>query len=619
VEKPVVTNSHLFRALCEASRTFKDEHDDERKRTMNIGAVKRHTREEKRPILLALRFICFLSVVAVFARISSSSPSSVALIGKSTSASEDENDDDVNNFNGNARNYYDEEAEDEDARFPRNGFPSGARERGNDGTMTLLRKCSRQRRFRRGGREDDEEDADDEETQRRGQEQERRVQKSWIFQTNAKRLGYVHMASIHPVATKTRRKDDDDDDGEKVLLAAWQGAHKVEGTDDQSLFVSKSADGGATWTKARVVPGRKFGVRWAPTFFSSGSSSSGSGGGETTYLFYAESEKCWHCESGECEDIVRKRKNGSEEEDVSVYWDESKEGIVSKAKKAASVGPWWRPGGNIKRVSIRINDDEDGDINDDPWTFGEEETILSEETIPKVIGNPPLKLNNVVLLPFWREHPRADAKCQPRKAPDYASVLHSLDDGLSFHETDAKIEHAKNKMKDGKPDWLIEGSIVGPLRDGRLAQFFRTSRGAIYVSHSADNGESWDTPHATPLQNPNSKVSAVLLPNGVIVVCHNAHAFMKHPRIGVTRGKLALSTSSDDGRTWKEAVLFIEDSLEPGKHVHYPTMVLDGCDLRISYSVSGEGVKLATVKDWASLHEIEGIEDVDEQRIAYYY
>ena len=585
---------------------------------MHIGSVKRPaTREEKRPILLSLRFICFLSVVAVFARISSSKPSSLAFIGKSSGASEDD-DDDVNNNNENARNY-DEEAEDEDAHFPRNGFRS-ARERGNDGTMreTLLRKCSRQRRFRRRGREDDEEDADDEETQRGGQEQERRVQKSWIFQTNAKRLGYVHMASIHPVATKTRRKDDDDDDGKRVLLAAWQGAHKVEGTDDQSLFVSKSADGGATWTKARVVPGRKFGVRWAPTFFSSSSSGSGSGGGETTYLFYAESEKCWHCESGECEDIVRKRKNGSEEEDVSVYWDESKEGIVSKAKKAASVGPWWRPGGNIKRVSIRINDDEDGDINDDPWTFGEEETILSEETIPKVIGNPPLKLNNVVLLPFWREHPRADAKCQPRKAPDYASVLHSLDDGLSFHETDAKIEHVKNKMKDGKPDWLIEGSIVGPLRDGRLVQFFRTSRGAIYVSHSADNGESWDTPHATPLQNPNSKVSAVLLPNGVIVVCHNAHAFMKHPRIGVTRGKLALSTSSDDGRTWKEAVLFIEDSLEPGKHVHYPTMVLDGCDLRISYSVSGEGVKLATVKHWASLHEIEGIEDVDEQRIAYY-
>ena len=130
--------------------------------------------------------------------------------------------------------------------------------------------------------------------------------------------------------------------------------------------------------------GRTFSVRWAPTFFSS---SSGSNEGET-YLFYAESEQCWHCESNECEDIVRKRKNGSEEEDVSTYWDDSKEGIVSKAKKAASVGPWWRPGGNIKRVSIRLNDieDDDGDINDDPWTFGEEEMILNEETIPKVIG-----------------------------------------------------------------------------------------------------------------------------------------------------------------------------------------------------------------------------------------
>ena len=55
----------------------------------------------------------------------------------------------------------------------------------------------------------------------------------------------------------------------------------------------------------------------------------------------------------------------------------------SKAKKAASVGPWWRPGGNIKRVSIRLNDieDDDGDINDDPWIFGEEEMILNEEAV----------------------------------------------------------------------------------------------------------------------------------------------------------------------------------------------------------------------------------------------
>ena len=440
------------------------------------------------------------------------------------------------------------------------------------------------------------------EDQHESEEKDERVQKSWIFRTNAKRLGYVHMASIMPI------------ENGKILLAAWQGAHKVEGTDDQSVFVSKSVDGGEKWTKPRVVPGRTFGVRWAPTFFSS---SSGSNEGET-YLFYAESEQCWHCESNECEDIVRKRKNGSEEEDVSTYWDDSKEGIVSKAKKAASVGPWWRPGGNIKRVSIRLNDieDDDGDINDDPWTFGEEEMILNEEAVPKVIGNPLLKLDDAILLPFWREHPRADAKCQPRKASDYASVLHSLDNGYTFHETHAKIEHRKNKMKDGKPDWLIEGSIVGPLRDGRLAQFFRTSRGAIYVSHSADNGESWDTPHATPLQNPNSKVSAVLLPNGVVVVCHNAHAFMKHPRIGVTRGKLALSVSTDDGKTWKEAVLFIEDTLEPGKHIHYPTMVIDGCDLRISYSVSGEGVKLATVKDWVSLHEVGG-DSIDEQRVVY--
>jgi len=538
---------------------------------------------EKRPIVLSLLFIFALSFATILSRVFFVEPNAEFIREyderENVALFDDDHDDNIPAFRG----------EDDDEN------DVGRRSRLRLKTNGETRACARREREEEGK-----------------EEEEERVKKSWIFQTNAKRLGYVHMASIHPIKNG------------KILLAAWQGAHKVEGTDDQSLFVSKSADGGETWTKARVVPGRKFGVRWAPTFFSGGGSGSDRDNNnnnnerQNTYLFYAESEKCWHCESSECEDIVRKRKNGSEEEDVSVYWDESREGIVSKAKKAASVGPWWRPGGNIKRVSIRINDDEDddGDINDDPWTFGEEETILSEDTIPKVIGNPPLKVNDGILLPFWREHPRADARCQPRKAPDYASVLHSVDDGHSFHETDAKIEHAKNKMKDGKPDWLIEGSIVGPLRDGRLAQFFRTSRGAIYVSHSADNGESWDVPHATPLQNPNSKVSAVLLPNGVIVVCHNAHAFMKHPRIGVTRGKLALSISSDDGKTWKEAVLFIEDSLEPGKHVHYPTMVVDGCDLRVSYSVSGEGVKLATVKNWISLHEIAG-EDVDEQRVVY--
>ena len=54
------------------------------------GSVKRPQREEKRPILLSLLFICFLSVVAVLARISS--PPSLVFIGKS-SASEDDDDD----------------------------------------------------------------------------------------------------------------------------------------------------------------------------------------------------------------------------------------------------------------------------------------------------------------------------------------------------------------------------------------------------------------------------------------------------------------------------------------------------------------------------------------------
>ena len=120
------------------------------------------------------------------------------------------------------------------------------------------------------------------------------VEKSWIFETNQKRLGYTHMATIHPIKNG------------KVLLAAWQGAHRVEGTDDQSLFVAKSVDGGKTFGRAKVVPGRTFGVRWAPTFFSEDvvvEENSDRNNGfmrkrkKRTYLFFAESERCWHCES----------------------------------------------------------------------------------------------------------------------------------------------------------------------------------------------------------------------------------------------------------------------------------------------------------------------------------
>jgi hypothetical protein len=86
----------------------------------------------------------------------------------------------------------------------------------------------------------------------------------------------------------------------------------------------------------------------------------------------------------------------------------------------------------------------------------------------------------------------------------------------------------------------------------------------------------YTAPAPTPLRNPNSKVAAATLPNGVLVVAHNAHAYLKHPKHGVTRGRLVLSTSGDGGLTWREGAAVVEGDLKLGRLVHYPTLTVVG-------------------------------------------
>ena len=84
------------------------------------------------------------------------------------------------------------------------------------------------------------------------------------------------------------------------------------------------------------------------------------------------------------------------------------------------------------------------------------------------------------------------------------------------------------------------------------------------------------------------------------MVAHNAHAYIKHPKHGVTRGRLVLSTSGDGGVTWREGAATIEGDLKLGRLVHYPTLTVVGCRLHVVYSEGGKGIKLATF-EWAAL------------------
>lgn len=96
----------------------------------------------------------------------------------------------------------------------------------------------------------------------------------------------------------------------------------------------------------------------------------------------------------------------------------------------------------------------------------------------------------------------------------------------------------------------IQPAIV-PLADKRLLMLSRSPRGVVYESLSFNGGFSWTASQPTPLPNPNSGIELLRLVDGRLLLVHNPQE--------VGREQLALSCSTDDGRSWG-APRLIEDS-----------------------------------------------------------
>ncbi|MCF3281433.1 exo-alpha-sialidase, partial [Escherichia coli] len=81
------------------------------------------------------------------------------------------------------------------------------------------------------------------------------------------------------------------------------------------------------------------------------------------------------------------------------------------------------------------------------------------------------------------------------------------------------------------------------LHDGTLAALFR-SRWAdnIYISHSADHGESWSVPQATELPNNNSSIQVTTLASGELALVYNAMS-----AAGAVERRASLYDEIDDG------------------------------------------------------------------------
>jgi predicted neuraminidase len=119
-----------------------------------------------------------------------------------------------------------------------------------------------------------------------------------------------------------------------------------------------------------------------------------------------------------------------------------------------------------------------------------------------------------------------------------------------------------------------DGSLVAFMRENGLTQHLR-------LCESLDDGETWGEVTSSPLPNPGSGVDAVTLPNDHWVLIYNDTV--------KGRNKLAVSLSTDEGKTWN-ATRHLEDH-SSGSY-HYPAIIVDADgNLHAIYSYFVEGGK----------------------------
>ncbi len=156
---------------------------------------------------------------------------------------------------------------------------------------------------------------------------------------------------------------------------------------------------------------------------------------------------------------------------------------------------------------------------------------------------------------------------------------------------------------DGGSSWFASKPLLGfgaiqpaVLRrdDGTLVAYMRENgyTGHVRVCESVDDGLTWGPVGVSELVNPGSGLDGVRLKNGHWVLVHN------DTRSG--RNRLAVSLSTDEGRTWA-ASRHLED--QPDGSYHYPCIIQtsDGM-IHSAYSYfckEGKSMKHASFnEDW---------------------
>jgi predicted neuraminidase len=150
--------------------------------------------------------------------------------------------------------------------------------------------------------------------------------------------------------------------------------------------------------------------------------------------------------------------------------------------------------------------------------------------------------------------------------------------------------------RDGGESWTFSRAVPGlgvtqpsvvQVPDGGLIAFFRdaTSAHRIHRSESGDGGMTWSPVVATTLPNPGGGLEALALASGDLAIVYN-------DKENSPRDRLAVSISTDRGRTWRWT-RHLENT--PGQRFDYPSLVQarDG-SLHATYSYNLKTIKHVT-------------------------
>lgn len=118
---------------------------------------------------------------------------------------------------------------------------------------------------------------------------------------------------------------------------------------------------------------------------------------------------------------------------------------------------------------------------------------------------------------------------------------------------------------------------------GQVHALLRSTSGYICRTDSKDYGETWSPVYKTSLPNPNSAIDLTKLSDGTLVLVHNTDN-----RDWGARNTLVMSTSKDNGATWKEKII-LEDGRRDDEY-SYPAIIHFGDTIAVTYTWNRENI-----------------------------